>query len=177
MASRVPVSATGSQATASTPPATDDQQGSPDSQEPPTAKMTTRLRLIGVVVVLWGIIVAVMVLSAANPVALSRPQIAKADVIVTARRPDFRNSNLHVLQVWRGDLPAGDHAVLNLGQLSMSDMPPGVDFIVPLTHERGGLAITTLPLQDPKKPPLVYPVNDLTTRQLQDLLNQLTRPR
>lgn len=135
-----------------------------------------RLRLAAAVVALWGAIVAVMWLTTANPVALSTPQIERSDVIVTGQRPDHQSQRLQVSKVWRGELPNGEHTILNLGRLKVADMPPGVDFFVPLSQVRSGWIITTLPAQSPEKPPLVYPVTPATTQALQDLLARPSHP-
>ena len=133
------------------------------------------LRIAIVLTALWGLVMLVLWLTTANPVVLSRPQIAKADFVVTASRPDPKKDRLHIEQVWRGELEAGELTVLNLDKPAPVKMQPGEKFIVPLSRARGGLRITTLEKQFAKNPPLVYPATPEAIRHLQDLLAEPTQ--
>lgn len=119
---------------------------------------------------LWGIFVLALWLTSADPVILSKPQIGRADFIVTASRPDPRKNRLLIEQVWRGQLEPGELVILNLDKPAPHNMPAGKKFIVPLSRARGGLRITVLGEQSDKIPPLIYPETPDAIRQLQDLL-------
>ena len=151
----------------------------PESEPVMTAVAPVRhpilLRVAVVLAAAWGLVVLVLWLTTANPVVLSRPQIAKADFIVTASRPDPKKDRLQIEQVWRGELELGEMTVRNLDEPAPVKMPVGEKFLVPLSRARGGLKITTLDRQLAKNPPLIYRATPEAIRQLQDLLAE-TQP-
>lgn len=141
----------------------------------PTAWKQRRLKLVIAVVAFWGATVAALWLTTANPVVLSRPQIAAAQFVVTAQRVPGRAGWLRLEHAWTPGIQGPELEVVNLAALGETRFPPGKSFLVPLTHAPRGLEITTLPGQGSHRPPLVYAVTPEAVWQLRQMLSEQRR--
>lgn len=163
----------------SSPPApepAEPEEGAVVADIPAQVPRPRLLRVAAILTALWGITVVVLWLTTANPAVLSRPQITRADFIITATRPDPDKKILKVEKVWRGHLETAEVTISNLDKPTPVKMPAGETFIVPLSRARNGLKITTLREQQERTPPLVYRATPEAILELQKLLTELDLP-
>jgi hypothetical protein len=112
------------------------------------------MRLIVLAALGWLGALAVMASFTANPTALSRDQIVRADAVVIGRRVDPRRDRVKIERVLSGKLAADSEIdVLNLNDLG--DLSTDKSYLLPLTYFRQDYRVTTLEGQ--QVPPLVYP--------------------
>lgn len=113
-----------------------------------------------------------MALLTANPPAISRAQILRADAIVTARIDEARPDRLHVERVIFGGLSPDDVVTVhNLPE--RSELSAGGICVVPLTHFRRDYLVTTLEGQ--RASPLIYRATPETIGEVKQLLREANR--
>lgn len=114
---------------------------------------------------MWLIGLGVLSFTTANPVTLNRDQIREADDVMTAVVDDAATGRVRVETAWKN--LARDEQ-LTLPNLVASKSTPGQRLLIPVRRTKTGWQV--MPSKLPKEPPLVYPVNDESERQLRLLL-------
>lgn len=162
----------------SLPALADKALGAAQGPQTPVVKPSPRRRSFLVLAIaatfFWSVALAAMALLTANPPAISRAQILRADAVVIARseRPArshvARPDRLRVERVLSGGLSKDDLiSVLNLPQ--NSPLANGASCVIPLTHFRRDYEVTTLAGQ--RDPPLIY----RATPETMEIINQYLR--
>lgn len=137
---------------------------SPDTPPPPAARTSRRFVFAVSLAVLWVILLGTLSLLTANPVTLNRDQILNAtDVLTAVVQDDY--GQVRVEKSWKGVVQENE---IELSNLRYSHPTVGDRLLIPVTTARDGwrVALSNLPDQ----PPLVYPVNEESERQLLHLL-------
>lgn len=120
-------------------------------------------------VLFWSLALAAMALFTANPLAVSRDQILRADAVITARRDKDRPDRLRIERVLSGGLTADDLVVVhNLPE--DSPLAIGESCVVPLSHFRRDYVVTTLETQ--RAPPLIYHASPETIAEIRQILRE-----
>lgn len=157
--------------------AQDASAATPDPRAPLLKPQPSRRPLLVLAIAatfFWSVGLAALALLTANPPAISREQILRADAVVVARperaaqRNGSRLDRLHVERVLSGGLSKDDViTVLNLPK--NSPLATGVSCVVPLTHFRRDYEVTMLAGQP--DPPLIY----RATPETMEIVNQYLR--
>lgn len=137
---------------------------SPDPPAPPTARTSRRFVLAASLAALWVIVLGTLSLLTANPVTLNRDQILNAtDVLTAVVQDDY--GQVRVEKSWKGVVQENE---IELPNLHYCRPAVGDRLLIPVTTAQAGwrVALSNLPDQ----PPLVYPVNQESERQLLHLL-------
>ncbi|MBC8290395.1 MAG: hypothetical protein H8E37_08770 [Planctomycetes bacterium] len=158
-------------------PASATQSDSPAQNQQPSASAkataaeasttTSRWKQIGLAVFVLAAIWYVALISLAaftgNPVTINRLQIKQSDLVVSGS-VDENGTISHILvHKVNGIIPAGEIRVTPF------DWPPG-DYILPLKNKDSQLQVTLSEL--PGNPPLIYPSNEKSIKQLQQILKE-----
>ena len=108
----------------------------------------------------WYVCLISLAAITGNPVTLNRVQVLGSSLVV-AGSVDQDGTVSHIL-VFKGIAPEGEIRVTPF------PWPPG-NYILPLRRTGGGKLEVT-PSELPDNPPLVYPSNDKSIEQLQQIL-------
>ena len=139
---------------------------SPDTASVRTVSHVRRwFTLAASLVGLWVFGLGVLSFLTANPVTLNRDQILEATDVLTAVVKDADYGEVRVERSWK-DVVHEDE--IELPNLRYTHPAVGERLLIPVTTSRNGwrVALTNLPNQ----PPLVYPFNEESERQLRHLL-------
>lgn len=130
----------------------------------PATRIWLRLG-IGLLAV-WWIALITSALFTANPLVISEPQIAQADVVVIAKISDADPDSISIERVLKGKPKQGEAKVRNLHDVNHHE--PGSSYILPLTRFGGEFRVTTLPLQE--SAPLIYIATPETIDRVKSLV-------
>lgn len=145
-----------------TPAPTENSNGqSPIEPEPVRGKRWRPVAIaVFVVAAAWYLILISLAALTGNPVTLNRLQL-RASRLIVAGSVDEKGTVSHIL-VFKGVAPEGEIRVTPFL------WPPG-NYILPLrSNDAGELEVT--PSMLPDNPPLIYPTNDKSIEQLQQIL-------
>ncbi len=119
----------------------------------------------------WAVLIGLVVFTA-NPITLNRKQIhlsQRNGLIVTAQVLDPEKGKVKVLKDWTAGTTTGKE--LTVSGLKDLGVKSDQTYILPLTvSQQGTLRIT--PAAETKLPPPIYPADEESERQLQDLLKE-----
>lgn len=137
---------------------------SPDRPAPPTTQVRRRFVLAASFAALWVVVLGTLSLLTANPVTLNRDQILNATDVLTAVVQDD-DGLVRVEKSWKDVVQENE---IELPNLHYCRPAVGDRLLIPVTTARDSwrVALSNLPDQ----PPLVYPVNEESERQLLHLL-------
>lgn len=147
------------------------------SEASPTAQSPKRARSI-VLVIVWIAVLAILVVTSANPVTLNVVQIddaAKNGAILAVTVLDPRQGSCHVEEVLAGRadlvaaLKSGDS--IRIANLQSTQAKAGEAYLVPAIRTGDNYYIAPTPLPD--QPRLIYPDSVKTRAMVHDLLNRL----
>lgn len=108
---------------------------------------------------IWYVALISLAAFTGNPVTINRQQIQQSDLVV-AGTVDEAGTVSHIL-VFKGIAPEGE---IRIDAFSW----PAGEYILPLKRVDGKLQVTLTELPD--NPPLIYPSNDKSIEQLQQIL-------
>jgi len=116
----------------------------------------------------WFVFLATLALRTANPVTLNRAQIRNADLIVEASVEKLATGECRVVQSWPEAPQLGP--VITVEGLADLSVRPGEAYLLPLqrSEQNGGFRIAPAPPGMSK--PLIYPADDESRRQLEEIL-------
>jgi len=126
------------------------------------------LRLAIIIAAAWWVALVALALFTANPVVVSRAQIAASDAVVTAKISHDKIDTVTVERVWTGDVPEAEITVVNLRNAPLSQKD-GL-YILPLMKLGGDYRLTMLPRQE--APPIIYPATPDALDQLRHLVRE-----
>ncbi|MFP6770487.1 MAG: hypothetical protein VB859_20095 [Planctomycetaceae bacterium] len=139
-------------------------------------------RRIGLIVsaaaVSWWITLGLMAALTANPVVLNLAQFSQARLIIEGRLSNERADTIDVLRVFACDTikePSGPLSVVNLDQLRPT-LKADQSYLVPLHPTGEGtwkiLGLKTLSPRGGQSRPIIYPADDVTREQLEEILRR-----
>ena len=152
-------------------PAADDGQttATPVDAEPelPTAASSGIWKpvclAVFVLAVAWYVVLISLAAITGNPVTLNRIQLRESSLVVVGS-VDENGTVSHIL-VFKGVAPEGEIVVAPFSW-------PAGDYILPL-RKAGAGRLEVTPSELPDNPPLIYPANDQSVEQLQQILKQI----
>jgi hypothetical protein len=135
-----------------------------------------------VLAITWCLVLAGLVLTAANPIVVNPVQILHADIVAQGQWISGEMPEIDAQTMWKGELAEGRHPVGGM----LPEQRIRNDVIAPLTRLRDGRLIVTggklaNPPRDPHSGvipvpstirPVVYPATDDVLRQLRELLGE-----
>lgn len=127
-------------------------------------------RFLGAALILtagWSLALLLMDIWTARARIVSPGQIAKAHVVVVARRVGAASDRIRVERVLRGDLPS-DREVRVLNLADVPDLSNDRSYLFPLSRFRHDFKVTELEGQ--RDAPLVYPASPDIIEQAKSIL-------
>lgn len=117
----------------------------------------------------WFVLLVTLAVRTANPVTLNRLQIRQADLIVEATIEDLATGECRIVRSWPDAPQLGPViTVTGLGELSVR---PGEAYLLPLNRNERGAGFHIAPTPPPLSKPLIYPADDESRRQLEEILD------
>lgn len=153
-----------SRETGNTPPAT--------VHEDDSCRPTRRLWLWPAVLLfgIWFTFLVTLAVRTANPVTLNRRQIREADLIVEATIENAATGECHIVRSWPEALQLGP--VVTIVGLADLAVRTGTAYLLPLERNERGAGYRIAPTPPPLSKPLIYPADDESRRQLEDILGE-----
>lgn len=120
---------------------------------------------------LWVLGLGILSYLTANPITLNRDQILEATDVLTAVVDDAKDGHVRIEKSWKGKV---FDERLTLSNLDETNPVANQRLLIPVTFARPNWLVTSSKL--PREPPLVYPVNEESERQLRHLLKNRRLP-
>ncbi len=134
--------------------------------------------IVSAAAVSWWVALGLMAALTANPVVLNPAQFSQARLVIEGRLSGERAETIDVLRVFACNTikePDGPLSVVNLDQLRTT-LEADRSYLVPLNPTGKGtwkiLGLKTLSPRDGPSRPVIYPADDVTREQLEEILRR-----
>jgi hypothetical protein len=129
----------------------------------PSRRFSIVRRAVAAIALCWLSFLFWLAATSGNPVVLNKVQILRSDCVVTAEVTSGQVAR--ILRVWKGEAPTLPVT------LSLDELLPDGDYIVPLVRGGNRFVVTPLPLlNEGKEVRVVYQLTEQTRPQLESLL-------
>lgn len=137
----------------------------PPSPAPPAPAFKKLFVIAIIVAVTWGLFLAGLAVTTANPVTVNREQVLRADFIAMLSVNEPESGAIVLEKLWDGTKPEP----FTLDNLKETGAEAGRSYYVPVTKTGQGRYIVT-PTRLPGNPPLIYPATPEAEEQLTAIL-------
>ena len=119
----------------------------------------------------WFAFLVTLAVGTANPVTLNRAQIRHADLVVEATVEKLATGECRVVRSWPEAPQLGP--VITVAGLSELSVQAGETYLLPLERGPRGAGFRVAPTPPPLSAPLIYPADDDSRRQLEEILGEV----
>jgi hypothetical protein len=116
----------------------------------------------------WFAFLVTLAVLSANPVTLNRAQIRRADLVVEATVETPSTGEWRIVRSWPEAPQLG--AVITIAGLGELGVRAGETYLLPLERHERGAGFRIAPTPPPLSRPLIYPADDESRRQLEEIL-------